>query len=184
MGMCGMTGPVVCFRRRYVYAFLRSAAISASMRRGAARLREDSSRSWLFGFFETHAGPVTFIGREDDPFALQCRAYLSRYAARDVISGLKRGRGSRRDVCGYGNLTRCPAEGRSRHPALCWRHDVGPGFRNRTPAPPPFSGMKSTPAASRAIRMAARLLRFGVRFPFSKSATVFLEMEAREASSA
>ena len=30
-----------------------------------------------------------------------------------------------------------------------------PAFCNRTPGPPPFSGMNSTPAASRAVRIAA-----------------------------
>jgi hypothetical protein len=33
----------------------------------------------------------------------------------------------------------------------------GSDFRNRTPAPPPFSGMNSMPAASRAARMAERV---------------------------
>ncbi len=34
-------------------------------------------------------------------------------------------------------------------------------FRNRTPAPPPFSAMNSTPAASRAARIAARVRALG-----------------------
>ena len=39
--------------------------------------------------------------------------------------------------------------------------------RSRTPAPPPFSGMKTTPAASSAARMAFKLLVIGAVAPRS-----------------
>ena len=54
------------------------------------------------------------------------------------------------------------------------------GFLSRTPAPPPFSAMNSTPADSSAARMAARLLAIGERFPVSKSRIV--DTLTREAS--
>jgi hypothetical protein len=45
-------------------------------------------------------------------------------------------------------------------------------FLNRTPGPPPFSGMNSTPAASMADRIAERLLATGTERPASKLRTV------------
>lgn len=62
---------------------------------------------------------------------------------------------------------------------------VGHGvrFASLTPGPLPFSGMNSTPAASRAARMAERLLVMGVRLPVSKSATVARDTPARSARS-
>src|SRR5690606_2173042 len=50
--------------------------------------------------------------------------------------------------------------------------------RRRTPGPLPFWSIKMTPAASRAWRMAARLLAMGVRLPDSKSLTVETETDA------
>src|SRR5450432_3157396 len=46
------------------------------------------------------------------------------------------------------------------------------GFRSRTPGPPPFTSMNSTPAASRAARIAVRLFGIGSLRPASKFLTV------------
>lgn len=48
------------------------------------------------------------------------------------------------------------------------------GFVRRTPAPPPFSGMKKTPATSNASRMSFKVRSYGERFPASKFAIVAL----------
>lgn len=46
---------------------------------------------------------------------------------------------------------------------------------SRTPGPFPLASMKSTPAVSRAVRMAVRLLAIGVRLPDSKLAIVAVD---------
>ncbi|MCV9965675.1 hypothetical protein OIU34_27765 [Pararhizobium sp. BT-229] len=50
--------------------------------------------------------------------------------------------------------------------------------RRRTPGPLPLASMKITPAASRAVRMAVRLLAIGVLLPPSNSAIVALATPA------
>jgi hypothetical protein len=61
-------------------------------------------------------------------------------------------------------VARRNGERRDDHNAHNHQHEQQPGqgvscpFLNRTPTPPPFSGMNSTPAASRAERMAAAKL--------------------------
>lgn len=72
----------------------------------------------------------------------------------------------------------------ARLPQRMWDYpDVG-GFRRRTPAPPPFSGVNSMPACSSAAMMEARLPACGTRTPRSKSTIVGRDTCAAVASSA
>ena len=57
-------------------------------------------------------------------------------------------------------------------------------LRSLTPGPLPFSAMNSTPAASRAERIAASVRGCGDRFPISKSESVTLETPAAAATAA
>jgi hypothetical protein len=47
-------------------------------------------------------------------------------------------------------------------------------LRKRTPGPPPFSAMNSTPPFSSALRTSSSVRGYGTRAPRSKSATVFV----------
>lgn len=51
---------------------------------------------------------------------------------------------------------------------VTYRWDGSTNFRSRTPAPSPFSGMKITPASSRAACRARRFARMGDEAPRSK----------------
>jgi hypothetical protein len=55
-------------------------------------------------------------------------------------------------------------------------------FRSRTPGPPPFSGMNSTPPASRAMRSFVMVLA-SVSEPFSNRVIVLIPTEASVANS-